>query len=626
MASPPNECIHLPGIVAFHILSQIEIGGKIKRLFRMMSMKSWLAGLLIVVLATIALLPFSPIYRPAPADDASIYLYIADRILEGGVPYLDGWDQKPPLIYFIFALARAATPQSIWGLWWLQWLGWLIFGFSAYYVLAKVVNPGVAFLSVAVSFLILVEFFWGGSIEDTSLMFQMLSVACFAHILSTEQVAFRPWSSLAAGLLAGILFFMKQTLIAVSIAIGVYLLLRAITQANRRSWYVLAWMAAGASMVALLVFLYFWLKGGLEEYWRQAFVFNWMYSNLGLLERVNSLVDGLEFLSGYPGMFMALSAWLAGAFLGLRQFASLLISMVRLPASGILFAAAGFAAVVLAGLGEIIGSTPGIGLGQAGLLAVGLLLIAAGVYLLSARRQQQMLYSLQSLAPLHNLWKTSPSSPKIAFLNLAVMFFLFTLLLISTSGRNYVYYFIPLVPPAVLLFGLLIDLFFAQLTQQVRSLAIILLTALLLVFLIRPALFIASAYRAPRFPPPSALETYITSTTRRDDPVLVWGRYTTYLYITTQRKSPTRFYNQAAFHLPAYVERYRIYDILLSELRANPPVLIITDPQVVTAEQMQLPVCKNRELGDQGSFLYFICQNYRLEKTFGDQKVFRYTR
>jgi hypothetical protein len=44
--------------------------------------------------------------QPMGADQA-LYAYVGDRILGGGLPYRDAWDQKPPAIHFLYAgLAR----------------------------------------------------------------------------------------------------------------------------------------------------------------------------------------------------------------------------------------------------------------------------------------------------------------------------------------------------------------------------------------------------------------------------------------------------------------------------------------------------------------------------------------
>src|SRR5688572_1635512 len=60
-----------------------------------------------LVLAALALrLP--SIVQPA-AGDQGLYLYEAQRVLAGDVPYRDVWDQKPPGIAFLYA--------ALWRIW-----------------------------------------------------------------------------------------------------------------------------------------------------------------------------------------------------------------------------------------------------------------------------------------------------------------------------------------------------------------------------------------------------------------------------------------------------------------------------------------------------------------------------
>ncbi|MGI8554652.1 MAG: ArnT family glycosyltransferase [Dehalococcoidia bacterium] len=58
----------------------------------------FLAGAIVLALGLpMILFPFGP--------DQAIFAYIGHRILHGGFPYIDAWDQKPPLIYLLYALA-----------------------------------------------------------------------------------------------------------------------------------------------------------------------------------------------------------------------------------------------------------------------------------------------------------------------------------------------------------------------------------------------------------------------------------------------------------------------------------------------------------------------------------------
>src|SRR6187455_1283805 len=64
----------------------------------------------LIVIALLALrLP--AVAEPA-GNDQSLYMYVADQVRHGGVPYVDAWDQKPPAIFFLYAALRSVWPDE----------------------------------------------------------------------------------------------------------------------------------------------------------------------------------------------------------------------------------------------------------------------------------------------------------------------------------------------------------------------------------------------------------------------------------------------------------------------------------------------------------------------------------
>jgi hypothetical protein len=49
--------------------------------------------------------------QPMGADEG-LYAYVGERILAGGLPYRDAWDQKPPAIHVTYAIMRAVLPRD----------------------------------------------------------------------------------------------------------------------------------------------------------------------------------------------------------------------------------------------------------------------------------------------------------------------------------------------------------------------------------------------------------------------------------------------------------------------------------------------------------------------------------
>src|SRR5687768_6921895 len=89
------------------------------------------AAALLVVLSVAVLVPNHPAGRDL-AEDTGVFFYAAQRLLDGGAPYRDIWDHKPPGVYFVDAAGLALGRET--GVWLVQ-LAFLViaalFGFRA---------------------------------------------------------------------------------------------------------------------------------------------------------------------------------------------------------------------------------------------------------------------------------------------------------------------------------------------------------------------------------------------------------------------------------------------------------------------------------------------------------------
>ena len=80
--------------------------------------KQELAILIISSLVTITFVSASsPLYPFNPWDDANCFFTLGRGIIHGMVPYRDLYEQKGPLLYFIYALATLITEKSFIGAW-----------------------------------------------------------------------------------------------------------------------------------------------------------------------------------------------------------------------------------------------------------------------------------------------------------------------------------------------------------------------------------------------------------------------------------------------------------------------------------------------------------------------------
>src|SRR5262245_34555791 len=83
---------------------------------RYISVQAVLLLILLLALGVFASLPQLPTLI-GQGRDSGIFAYTAKVILDGGVPYREAWDNKPPLVYYIDALAFALFGVNRWALW-----------------------------------------------------------------------------------------------------------------------------------------------------------------------------------------------------------------------------------------------------------------------------------------------------------------------------------------------------------------------------------------------------------------------------------------------------------------------------------------------------------------------------
>ena len=89
----------------------------------------------------------SPDYQPYLNRDSGVFHYIGWEILRGKIPYIDIWDHKPPLIFFINAFGLLLSKGSSWGTWILQYLFLFSSGLISLRLLSNLWGKAIALFS-----------------------------------------------------------------------------------------------------------------------------------------------------------------------------------------------------------------------------------------------------------------------------------------------------------------------------------------------------------------------------------------------------------------------------------------------------------------------------------------------
>ena len=262
-------------------------------------------GVLVVLLLILALDSLAN----APGTDSQIFMYVAQGILEGDVPYLDRWDHKGPLIYLINLVGLVI--DDVWGIWLVEGIFLLATAWLAFTIVKARFGAVAASFAVVIFLIYYGRFVQGGNLtEQYALLFQFLALYLF---ILTESRGARTKITLSIGILAALAFLLRPDLVGVWLAIGIY-------------WWIFhrdnalsltLWSALGAMAVFLPVIVIFASVGGLYALWDAVFVFNFIYSDTTFAARADVVLDlwsSLNFV-----LLPLIGAWCIGLHHTLRK-------------------------------------------------------------------------------------------------------------------------------------------------------------------------------------------------------------------------------------------------------------------------------------------------------------------
>ncbi len=239
---------------------------------------TFITGTIIIPLALIGfsfavMLPYMPPYYPINMD-SGIFLYIGREIIRGKLLYMDMWDHKGPLIFFIDALGYWLGGRI--GVWFIQSVFLSISVVTGYAVLRRIINPIFAvfgtFCWVYSFFFILV----GGNLtEEFSLPLSFLSILFFNRYMKDGKSVHLFLIGVAMGLSA----MLRPNNIGVELVVCVIILisnLRKRHDAVFLFWNVCA-IILGVIFVLAPISIYFFVNGAFGEFINATFVYNVLY-------------------------------------------------------------------------------------------------------------------------------------------------------------------------------------------------------------------------------------------------------------------------------------------------------------------------------------------------------------
>ncbi len=183
-----------------------------------MEKKKWLEYMFLLGIAFLFITLMSKnsfLYRTNDWWDANAFMTVGKGMMQGIIPYRDFFEQKGPVLYLLYGFASLISKTSFIGVYLFEILAFFV---SLLYLkkimtlfFPKTQYAYLAYILFMFSATFLKAFGHGGSAEEFTLPFMMISLYSLLHFLKTESISMK--SILLNGVIAGIVLWIKYSLL-----------------------------------------------------------------------------------------------------------------------------------------------------------------------------------------------------------------------------------------------------------------------------------------------------------------------------------------------------------------------------------------------------------------------------
>jgi 4-amino-4-deoxy-L-arabinose transferase-like glycosyltransferase len=225
-----------------------------------------------IILLTVAIrLP--SLLHPQPIDSEAMYSVVANEIVDGGRPYIDAVERKPPLLFWTYAAIFKVAGEFNWKALHIVALVWTLCAMGGLYVIGRELFDRNTGLVAALFYGVFQPLWmWKTLSFDGEMVMNLPIILAWAIAFRQSSSRLRP-ELFAAGAFLGAAFLLKQPAAIAAVPLGIYLLLpsyRASRQLTRTNSIIQATMLTGGFFAALgVVTIVIWKQGILRDafYW-----------------------------------------------------------------------------------------------------------------------------------------------------------------------------------------------------------------------------------------------------------------------------------------------------------------------------------------------------------------------
>lgn len=222
--------------------------------------------------------PLNPFAKQITDIDSSVFIYGANRIREGKIPYRDFFDHKGPILYLIEVIGLSLANGNVIGIWIIEVLFMflnflLLYKISQLFSKNKIVNILAVFLSTVPLFTFFSE---GNFTEEYALPFMLYALYTFLKFIKNNDIKRR--EIIFNGICFAMVLLMKVNLVmlwVVNVLIVIYIYIK--NKKYKEFIRTILLFLLGVLIVFLPVILYFLINNAISDLFYCVFTFNCKY-------------------------------------------------------------------------------------------------------------------------------------------------------------------------------------------------------------------------------------------------------------------------------------------------------------------------------------------------------------
>lgn len=209
--------------------------------------------------------------------DSSVFMTLGMQMARGVTPYLESFDHKGPLIYFLNYLGYVINPS--WGIWIIEYV-FLFFLVVFSYKIGKLFASKIGALLVPFLVLCCYMDYWQMSnyVEEYATTFISIALFLFLDYFMNDKIS--NMRLIACGSAFGAVVLLRVNMIGIWIAFCIGVFLKCIYEKKMRDIVrFLLFFISGCALVILPFVIWLGIKGALADCWRAYISFNVLYSS-----------------------------------------------------------------------------------------------------------------------------------------------------------------------------------------------------------------------------------------------------------------------------------------------------------------------------------------------------------